>query len=101
MNQTHLDACTLDLIKEHVRRLIVIMSFDDAKVECSTIEGDILKISIEVGDSGNLLIGAQGVHLAALQHVVRCVLHKQLEKPAHIIVDVNGYRARREKTRST
>lgn len=55
-----------------------------------------LKINIEAGDDGRRLIGMQGAHLEALQHVIRTLLRRQLTAEAHIWVDVNGYRARRE-----
>ncbi len=55
-----------------------------------------LLLTIEAGDDGKLLIGMQGAHLEALQHVMRMVLRRQLGQPAHVVVDVNGYRARRE-----
>lgn len=55
-----------------------------------------LTITIEAGDEGRRLIGMQGAHLEALQHIIRALLRRQLETDAHISVDVNGYRARRE-----
>lgn len=55
-----------------------------------------LKISIEAGDNGRQLIGMQGAHLDALQHIIRTLLRRQLTTEAHVWVDVNGYRARRE-----
>lgn len=55
-----------------------------------------LKISIEAGDDGRRLIGMQGAHLDALQHIIRTLLRRQLTAEAHVWVDVNGYRARRE-----
>ena len=55
-----------------------------------------LTIAIEAGDEGRQLIGMQGAHLEALQHIIRALLRRQLATEAHISVDVNGYRARRE-----
>ncbi len=57
-----------------------------------------LLIDIEAGEEGRLLIGMQGVHLEALQHVVRTLLRPHLETPAYISVDVNGYRLRHEES---
>lgn len=57
---------------------------------------DELFITLEAGEAGKLLIGGQGAHLEALQHILRSILRRTLETPIHILVDVNGYRARRE-----
>ncbi|MEX1997377.1 MAG: R3H domain-containing nucleic acid-binding protein [Candidatus Andersenbacteria bacterium] len=57
-----------------------------------------LQLSIEAGETGKLLIGTHGTHLEALQHIIRSILRRQLGSPLYVIVDVNGYRARRERT---
>jgi spoIIIJ-associated protein len=85
------------LIAEHVRRLMSAMGMDDVHLTCDSTETSVLRITITATDSGKVLIGAQGANLNALQHIIRCVLRKHLEESVHIIVDVNGYRHRREK----
>src|SRR3989344_5340885 len=40
-----------------------------------------LMIEIEAGGEGRLLIGVQGAHLAALQHVLRSLLRQHLQAP--------------------
>lgn len=96
------DAPALRLMEEHVRRLLVTMGFAAAVVYCRyrpqpTGETTLL-IEIEAGDEGKLLIGTQGQHLAALQHVMRTVLRRQLPVAVLVVVDVNGYQARRERS---
>ena len=98
------DEQTLPLIEEDVRRLLTSMGFTEATVRCqeaTTREaGDdrtTLQVNIEAGDEGKLLIGVRGNHLLALQHVVRCVLRHKLNAVS-ITCDVNGYRARRERS---
>lgn len=86
------------LISEHVRRLLTIIGLDHASVACESVAPETLRISITTGDDGRMLIGSQGAHLEALQHVIRCVLRRHFEAKMHITVDVNGYRARREKS---
>lgn len=86
------------LISEHVRRLLTIIGLDNASVACECVTPEILRISITAGDDGRMLIGPQGAHLEALQHVIRCVLRRHFEAKMHITVDVNGYRVRREKS---
>lgn len=92
-----LDQPAIMLLEEHVRRVMEIMGFADAAIDCGKSEGGMVRISVEVGEQGRVLIGAQGAHLHALQHVLRCVLRKQLPDGMRVAVDVNGYRARREK----
>ena len=86
------------LIAEHVRRFMSAMGMEDIHLECESGQSaGVLRISINAGQSGNMLIGAQGANLNALQHVIRCVLRKHLDEKVHITVDVNGYRLRRER----
>ncbi len=85
------------LLAEHVRRFMSVMGMDDVHLTCEPAEPGVLRISIVTGQEGKMLIGAQGANLNALQHIIRCVLRKHLDENVHIIVDVNGYRMRREK----
>lgn len=89
-------ACAL--IAEHVRRFMSVMGMDDIYLECESGESGVLRISIMAGQLGNVLIGAQGASLNALQHVIRCVLRKHFDENVRIVVDVNGYRLRRERS---
>ena len=50
------------------------------------------------GDDLSLLIGRGGDTLDAFQYIVRLILGKELKKPVPVIIDVEGYRARREQT---
>jgi len=105
MNTT-LDSQALTLIEEHVRRLLDTMGFAHATVRCrhqntaatDAVNGAILHIELEAGDEGKLLIGNQGNHLAALQHIIRCLLRRQIDRDVYITLDINGYRARREQS---
>lgn len=96
-HESSLDAQALILIEEHVRRLLAMMGFNESKVRCG-VQEDVLSVVIEAGDEGRALIGTQGAHLAALQHVVRCILRAQLREQVRIFVDVNNYRVRREQS---
>lgn len=49
------------------------------------------------GDDLSLLIGRRGESLAALQYLTRLIVGKEIGSYAPIQVDVEGYRARREK----
>ena len=48
------------------------------------------------GDDLSILIGHRGETLAALQYITRLIAGKELQQPAPILIDVEGYRARRE-----
>ncbi|MBI1834146.1 MAG: hypothetical protein HYR90_04975 [Candidatus Andersenbacteria bacterium] len=87
------------LIEEHVRHILAMVGFAEVTVHCALPEEHLIRVEIEAGDEGRLLIGAHGAHLSALQHVLRCLLRKNLKnEEVRILVDVNGYRLRRERT---
>ena len=56
-----------------------------------------LSLHVTVAHDSRPLIGNQGNHLAALQHLVRCICRRTAGlTDVHITLDINGYRARRE-----
>jgi spoIIIJ-associated protein len=83
------------LITERVMQLLQTMGIEPAQIRCQNLP-PYLYIHIEAGPVGKLLIGSQGAHLAALQHVVRSILRLAVLPGTRIVVDVNGYRAQRE-----
>lgn len=92
---TNLEEGEIQLIGEHVRRLVVTMGFDTTNIHCQH-RPPYLYIHIEAGGDGKLLIGTHGAHLAALQHLVRNILRRTIPAGTRVVVDVNSYRARRE-----
>ncbi|MFQ6101446.1 MAG: RNA-binding cell elongation regulator Jag/EloR [Anaerolineae bacterium] len=50
------------------------------------------------GPDVNALIGYRGKTLAALQHITRLVVGRELAGRVHLVVDVGGFKARREKS---
>lgn len=50
------------------------------------------------GSNLNRLIGRRGETLAALQYVTRLITSRELQRRAEVIVDVEGYKARRART---
>jgi len=48
------------------------------------------------GADAALLIGRRGETLRAMQFVVNLVVSSQSDEPSHVVVDVEGYRARRQ-----
>lgn len=64
-----------------------------AKVEPNEAPHFILEVQ---GADLGVLIGRRGETLIALQYITRLMASRDLERRAHIVVDIEGYRARRE-----
>ena len=61
-------------------------------------EGRIRPLFVDIhGDDLNILIGRRGKTLYALQYITRLILGKELKRPVAVVIDVEGYRARKEK----
>jgi len=61
--------------------------------------GKVRPLLVDVhGEDLSLLIGRRGETLSALQYVTRLIVGKELHRPVAIVIDVEGYRARREET---
>ncbi len=48
------------------------------------------------GDDLGILIGRGGETLTALQYISRLIVAKELKRPVAVVIDIEGYRARRE-----
>lgn len=48
------------------------------------------------GDDLSILIGRRGETLSALQYITRLIVGKDLKRPVAVVIDIEGYRARRE-----
>lgn len=93
---------------------------DDAQVGLATLEELLSKMQIEAtvsvhkgvaeddeqtapwvlqieGDDLGVLIGRRGETLAALQYITRLIASRELQRRANIVLDVEGYKSRREK----
>ena len=87
---------THDTVVELVQRLGL-----DARVTAKWGEKDpearIQPLLVDVnGDDLGILIGRRGETLAALQYITRLIVSKELERPVAVVIDIEGYRARRE-----
>ena len=67
-------------------------------VETDRREGNLV-LSV-IGEDLGLLIGRRGETLTSLQFVLNLILAKRMKRWARVVVDVEGYRARREETLS-
>ena len=69
---------------------------EDTKYEISTEESE-LKVSL-TNDNLGYLIGYRGETLYALQSIMTAIAGKGIEQKVRVILDIEGYKAKREKT---
>lgn len=83
------------MAEEFVRGLLDAMGLD-AEIE-SSVEGESAFVDV-TGDGLGILIGRRGQTLDALQEVARTAVQRRLRARIRLLVDVEGYRARRRKS---
>jgi spoIIIJ-associated protein len=81
-----------EVAQEFVDGLLSVMGLE-AEVK-SSVEGDSAFIDV-AGDSLGVLIGRRGQTLDALQELARTAVQRRLRSRVRLLVDVEGYRARR------
>jgi spoIIIJ-associated protein len=85
-------------IQQIVEELLTKLSFSGTVQVVESEQSYQIQIRLESDQS--LLIGQAGAHLAALQHLVRLMLRKQIaqeESLKEVYLDVNGYWEEKEK----
>ena len=82
--------------REVVENLLFLMKVD-ATVQVAGGEDDQLPLSVDIsnGDLG-VLIGRRGQTLASLQYLVSIIIGRKLKSSVRVIIDVAGYRKRRD-----
>jgi spoIIIJ-associated protein len=90
----------LRITKETVKELLQRMQID-ARVEARWGKADgpdkIQPLFVDVhGKDLSILIGRRGETLSALQYITRLIVGKELKRPVAVLIDVEGYRSRRE-----
>ncbi len=86
------------LIKQTLERLLEAMGVPFSGVRIIKESESAYYAQIETSQS-SLLIGWHGETIAALQHMLRCLLWKQgVKSEAQIVVDVDGYKKRQEES---
>lgn len=95
------DDDALRLSQETVEELLQRMSIE-ARVRARWGEpdepGKIRPLYVDIlGDDLSILIGRRGETLSALQYITRLIVGKELKRPVAVLIDVEGYRARRER----
>jgi len=90
---------TLAAGKAILERLMELMGFD-VRVVVQTGETnrlDVVGVDDDEHEALGALIGRKGERLSALQHIVNLMLSRQMGAWTRVLVDVEGYRGRRER----
>jgi spoIIIJ-associated protein len=87
---------THDTVSELLQRMGI-----EARIEARWGEADapgkIRPLFLDIhGDDLSILIGRRGETLTALQYITRLIVGKELKRPVAVLIDIEGYRARRE-----
>ncbi len=87
---------TQDTVSELLQRMGI-----EARIEAHWGEADapgkIRPLFLDIhGDDLSILIGRRGETLTALQYITRLIVGKELKRPVAVLIDIEGYRARRE-----
>ena len=86
------------LIKETLEKLLDIMGIQYTGVKITKEHGSVYYTEIQTSNS-SLLIGWHGETIAAIQHILKCLLWKQgVESKIQIVLDVDGYKKRQEES---
>jgi len=83
--------------------LLGMMDMEDLRVDARLAEpaGDESEppLLLDVhGPDADVLIGRRGSTLAALQHITRLIVGREVEGWVHLVIDVDGFKARREQS---
>lgn len=94
--ETETLSITLETVQDLIKRMGV-----EARVTAvwgdRDAPGKVRPLLVDVrGDDLSLLIGRGGETLEALQYITRLIVGKELRKPVSVVIDIEGYRARRE-----
>ncbi|RJP74624.1 MAG: protein jag [Candidatus Abyssobacteria bacterium SURF_17] len=80
--------------KETLEELLRLMGF---KAEITQrLDGDKIILSVHAGEDSNILIGRRGKNLNGLQYVVNRICARKNENTQPVVIDIEGYRERRE-----
>jgi spoIIIJ-associated protein len=85
-----------DTVKELLQRMGI-----EARVEGRWGQADapdkVQPLYIDIhGKDLSILIGRRGETLAALQYITRMIVGKEFKRPVAVLIDIEGYRSRRE-----
>jgi spoIIIJ-associated protein len=85
-----------DILAELMERMQIEADIQ-ARVSEPRYPGDSSSLVLDIqGDDLGFLIGRKGETLAAIQHLLRLMVNKVVQQRVHLVVDVEGYKVRRE-----
>ncbi|MEJ5239670.1 MAG: RNA-binding cell elongation regulator Jag/EloR [Anaerolineales bacterium] len=86
--------------RQVLEEILRLLHIEGATVNVRSVEQQeahhIVQVDIQ-GKNLNLLIGRRAETLQALQHIVSLIIGKEMEAWVHVVIDVEGYRQRRER----
>ncbi|RQD73907.1 MAG: protein jag [Candidatus Syntrophonatronum acetioxidans] len=86
-----------EFARHFIEQLIDRLGLDNVKVEIEKENENTIFMDI-VGENLGVLIGKRGQTLNSIQYLTNLVVNKNFKKFSRVIVDVEGYRQRREAT---
>lgn len=91
---------TLNLARDVLVELLENMQIEadvQGRIAEPRFPGDSATLVLDLhGDDLGFLIGRKGETLAAIQHLVRLMVNKVVQRRVHLLVDIEGYKVRRE-----
>jgi spoIIIJ-associated protein len=93
------DEDMVEIALETVRSLLHHMGVEATVTMRRPSRDESLPILLDVeGDNLGILIGRQGETLRDLQYITRLIVSRRLQRWANVVVDVEGYKRRRQRT---
>ncbi len=86
-----------ELARHFIEQMVEKMGLENVQVKNEKENDNIIFIDI-VGENLGVLIGKRGQTLNSIQYLTNLVVNKNFKKFSRVIVDVEGYRQRREGT---
>lgn len=97
-----MDHDNTSLARSVMEELLALLEIEGAKVEVRQAEAAPDEkhppLVLDVTTPTDSLVGRRGETLAALQHVTRLIVGRECGGRSRLVVDVNGYKVRRERT---
>lgn len=89
---------TREVLSELLEKLHIEAEIVVRRAEADDYEGDPPWILDVQGEDLGVLIGRRGETLNALQYICRLIVSRDLQRRANMVIDVEGYKSRREDT---
>jgi len=89
-----MDEQIIEKITQLAKKLLSLMNYtvNDIEVKQENNLGWWLMLKVE---NPQVLIGQKGINLASFQHLLRILVHRELNQPVNFVVDINDYKKRK------